>query len=198
MSLNDLRKYSFWGLLSLGFNLIYTKIVFRRALLVRRPAHVRILGSCSVGKGFTSGPGLILDVLNKKGELVIGSNVKFNHRCHIGVMKSIKIGDDVLFASNVFVSDHTHGSYSGNMQSNPFEPPNERKIICGDVEIGNKVWIGENVAVLLGVSIGESSIIGANSVVTRDIPAFSIAAGSPARVIKTWDHVAEQWVMVNK
>ena len=112
-------------------------------------------------------------------------------------MKSVKIGNDVLFASNVFISDHTHGSYSGDMQSNPLQPPNEREIVCGNVEIGDKVWIGENVAVLLGVSIGESSIIGANSVVTKDIPAFSIAVGSPARVIKTWDKAAEKWVAVS-
>ena len=197
MSLNDLRKYSFLGLLSLAFNLLYTKIIFHRALLIRRPAHIRVLGSYSIGKGFTSGPGLILDVLNNDAKLVIGKNVKLNHRCHIGVMKSVKIGNDVLFASNVFISDHTHGSYSGNMQSNPFQPPNDRGIVCGDVEIGDRVWIGENVAVLLGVSIGESSIIGANSVVTKDIPSFSIAVGSPAKVIKTWDGLAEQWVVVN-
>jgi lipopolysaccharide O-acetyltransferase len=197
MSLNDLRKYSFLGLLSLAFNLLYTKIIFHRALLIRRPAHIRVLGSYSIGKGFTSGPGLILDVLNNDAKLVIGNNVKLNHRCHIGVMKSVKIGNDVLFASNVFISDHTHGSYSGNMQSNPFQPPNDREIVCGDVEIGDRVWIGENVAVLLGVSIGESSIIGANSVVTKDIPSFSIAVGSPAKVIKTWDRLAEQWVAVN-
>ncbi len=196
MSLNDLRKYSFLGLLSLVINLVYTKIVFHRALLVRRPAHIRVLGSYSIGKGFTSGPGLILDVLNDEAKLVIGNNVKLNHRCHIGVMKSVKIGDDVLFASNVFISDHTHGNYSGDMQSNPLQPPNERAIICGNVEIGDKVWIGENVAVLLGVSIGESSIIGANSVVTKDIPSFSIAVGSPARVIKTWDQLAGQWIVV--
>ena len=197
MSRNDLRKYSFWGLLSLAINLGYTKIVFPCALLLRRPAHIRILGICRIGRGFTSGPGLILDVLNDEAELLIGSNVKLNHRCHIGVMKSVKIGNDVLFASNVFISDHTHGSYSGDMQSNPLQPPNEREIVCGNVEIGDKVWIGENVAVLLGVSIGESSIIGANSVVTKDIPAFSIAVGSPARVIKTWDKAAEKWVAVS-
>lgn len=197
MSLNDLRKYSFLGLLSLVFNFLYTKIIFHRAFLIRRPAHIRILGSYSIGRGFTSGPGLILDVLNNEAKLVIGNNVKLNHRCHIGVMKSVKIGNDVLFASNVFISDHTHGNYSGDRQSNPFQPPNEREIVCGNVEIGDRVWIGENVAVLLGVSIGESSIIGANSVVTKNIPAFSIAAGSPAKVIKTWDKLTEQWVAVN-
>lgn len=197
MLLKDLKKYSFLGLLSLAFNFLYTKVVFRPALLIRRPAHIRILGSLSVGKGFTSGPGLILDVLSENAKLAIGDNVKLNHRCHIGVMKSVKIGSNALFASNVFISDHTHGSYSGKNQSSPFQAPNNREIICQEVEIGNSVWIGENVAVLMGVSIGESSIIGANSVVTKSIPAFSIAVGSPARVIKTWDPSREKWVAVD-
>jgi lipopolysaccharide O-acetyltransferase len=197
MSLNDLKKYSFLGLLSLGVNLLYTKMVLSPALLIRRPAHIRVLGSFSVGSGFTSGPGLILDVLSTSAKLVIGDNVKLNHRCHIGVMKSMKIGNDVLFASNVFISDHTHGSYAGENQSSPFQAPNAREIICQEVEIGDRVWIGENVAILMGVSIGESSIIGANSVVTKNIPAFSIAVGSPARVIKTWDQSTEQWVTVD-
>ena len=196
MTLNDLRKYSFLGILNLAINLVYTKIIFHHALLLRRPTHIRISGKYKIGKGFTSGPGLILDVLNDEAELVIGNNVKMNHRCHIGVMKSVKIGNDVLFASNVFVSDHTHGSYSGNIQSYPSEPPNKRELITGSVEIADKVWVGENVAILMGVSIGESSIIGANSVVTKDIPAFSIAAGSPARVIKTWNELQGQWVSV--
>jgi len=112
-------------------------------------------------------------------------------------MKSMKIGSNVLFASNVFISDHTHGNYSGKNQSSPFQAPNDREITCQDVEIGDRVWIGENVAILMGVSIGESSIIGANSVVTKNIPAFSIAVGSPARVIKAWDKSIEQWVAVD-
>ena len=55
----------------------------------------------------------------------------------------------------------------------------------GETIIGNKVWLGDNVVVLSGVKIGNNSIIGANSVVTKDIPSFSIAVGSPAKVIKT-------------
>lgn len=198
MALKELRKYSFLGLLNLAVNLIYTKIIFRHALLLRRPAHIRVMGSYSVGKGFTSGPGLILDILSDQANLVIGNNVKFNHRCHIGVMKSVKIGNDVLFASNVFVSDHTHGSYSGQFQSSPYQAPNDREVVCKRIVIGDKVWVGENVAILSGVVIGESSIIGANSVVTKDIPSFSIAAGVPARVIKTWDALTEQWQTVDE
>jgi acetyltransferase-like isoleucine patch superfamily enzyme len=58
-------------------------------------------------------------------------------------------------------------------------------------------WIGQNVVVMPGVTIGELSIIGANSVVTRDVPARSIAVGSPATVIKTWDATGRRWVAVS-
>jgi acetyltransferase-like isoleucine patch superfamily enzyme len=58
-------------------------------------------------------------------------------------------------------------------------------------------WIGQNVVILPGVTIGELSIIGANSVVTRDVPARSIAVGAPARVIKSWDATARRWVAVS-
>lgn len=65
-------------------------------------------------------------------------------------------------------------------------PPIKRQLNSkGETIIGNKVWLGDNVVVLSGVKIGNNSIIGANSVVTKDIPSFSIAVGSPAKVIKT-------------
>jgi len=197
MLISHLRKYSFLGILSLLINFIYTRLVLNKAYLIRRPSYIRIVGKYSIDSGFSAGPGLILDILHDQAELIIGKNVKMNHRCHIGVMKSVKIGDDVLMASNVFISDHSHGCYSEDVHSNPTQAPNERKLFCKDVEIGNKVWIGENACILSGVSIGESSIIGANSVVTRNIPPYSIAAGAPARVVKTWDEKSSRWEKID-
>jgi len=111
-----------------------------------------------------------------------GDNVSFNNDCHVGAIGSLRIGNNVLFASRVFISDHSHGCGS------PAElaiPPERRRLFSkGPVEIQDNVWVGEGVAILPGVTIGRSAIIGANSVVTRSIPAHSIAAGSPARVIR--------------
>ena len=103
--------------------------------------------------------------------------------CHIGCINEVKIGARVLIASRVYISDHSHG---GTTLKDLSVPPNERLLQSkGPVIIEDDVWLGEGVAVMLRVHIGNSSIIDVNSVVTKDIPPNSVAAGSPARVIKS-------------
>jgi len=115
--------------------------------------------------------------------LQIGDGVSMEYDCHIGCVNEVRIGARVLMASRVYISDHAHGGTDGE---DLMLPPNVRPVISkGPVIIEDEVWIGEGVAVMPGVRIGRSSIIGANAVVTRDIPAFSVAVGAPARVIKT-------------
>lgn len=117
--------------------------------------------------------------------LILGNNVSMENNCHVAAAFHVEIHDDVLMASGVYVSDHSHG---GTTAADLALPPNERAIVSkGPVVIEAQVWLGENVCVLPGVRIGRSSIIGANSVVTRDIPPRSVAAGAPARVIRTLD-----------
>jgi acetyltransferase-like isoleucine patch superfamily enzyme len=113
----------------------------------------------------------------------IGDGVSMEYDCHIGCVNEVRIGAGVLIASRVYVSDHTHG---GTDAEDLMLAPNTRPIISkGPVIIEDDVWLGEGVSVMPGVRIGRSSVIGANAVVTRDIPPFSVAAGVPARVIKT-------------
>lgn len=115
--------------------------------------------------------------------LTIGNNVVINDDVHIGVFNRVEIHDDVLIASKVYISDHSHGTTEfADMQI----PPSQRAIVSkGAVVIEECVWIGEGVAILPNVRIGRHSIIGANAVVTKDIPPFSIAAGVPAKVIRS-------------
>ncbi|ELQ2337068.1 hypothetical protein QTG67_003159 [Vibrio vulnificus] len=99
----------------------------------------------------------------------MGSNVSINYNCHIACINHIKIGDNVLIASRVYISDHSHGKAD---YSDIYVPPSKRKIVSkGPVIIEDDVWIGEAVSVLPGVTIGRGAIIGANSVVAKDIPA---------------------------
>jgi acetyltransferase-like isoleucine patch superfamily enzyme len=116
-------------------------------------------------------------------KITIGNNVSLEFNCHIGAIYEIEIQDDVLIASNVYISDHFHGK---NDFTDLNVPPLKRTISHkGKMTIGKNVWIGDSVCILPGVSIGENSIIGANSVVTKSFPSNVIIAGVPAKIIKT-------------
>ncbi|MGB8478564.1 MAG: hypothetical protein WCE63_06955 [Acidobacteriaceae bacterium] len=130
----------------------------------------------------------------KERLLRIGSAVQMNDYVHVAVAKSVVIGDRVLIASKVFITDHDHGCYRGNVsQDSPLTPPAERSLCCLPVVIEHDVWIGEFVAILPGVTIGKGSIIGAHSTVTKNIPAYSIAVGSPAKVMKRYNFETKTW-----
>lgn len=113
--------------------------------------------------------------------IIIGNNVSINYNVHIGACNEIIIEDGVLIASKVFITDHYHGMTDyGTLKI----PPSERVLYSkGRVVIEREAWIGEGVAIMPGVRIGRNAVIGANSVVTHDIPAYSIAVGVPAKVI---------------
>ena len=97
----------------------------------------------------------------------------------------------------MFITDLAHGSYCGDENDSlPDTIVKDRPLSYKPVVIGNNVWIGELCSVLPGVTIGENSIIGANSVVTKSIPANSIAAGNPAKVIKQFNFETKRWEKV--
>lgn len=115
-------------------------------------------------------------------QIIIGNNVCFNTDIHIGCIDRVEIGDNCLFGSRIYITDHDHGSTS---PSDILLPPIERKLYSkGPVIIEKNVYVGEGVSILSGVTIGENSIIATNAVVTKNVPKNSIVAGIPARVIK--------------
>lgn len=120
--------------------------------------------------------------------LIIGNHVRITARCRITCAGMIRIGDDALFGPDVFITDHNHG-----MDPEVVGGYSPQDITVKDVTIGEGVWLGQRVCVLPGVTIGAHSIIGVNSVVTRDVPPYSIAVGSPARVIKRWNAEKKCW-----
>ena len=186
------------ALLRLALDLLYSKIFFPKARIIRRPNYIRNEGKLDIGKGFSSGPGLIVDIFGENAKVEIGKNVMAYHNLHIGAIDSVIIGDGVLIASGVYISDHSHGNYSGENQSSPITPPMTRELHAKPVNIGNDVWIGEKVSILPGVTIGDGAIIGAGSVVTKDIPSFAIAVGSPAVAIKSYNFEREKWISLSK
>ncbi len=120
---------------------------------------------------FTSWPSKQSDA-----EIVLGDYCLVAPGVRISAAQSIRIGDNCMLAANVIISDSDwHGIYN---RIRPFR-------CTRPVIIENNVWLGERVIVTKGVTIGENSVIGAGAIVTKNIPANCVAAGNPARVIKT-------------
>lgn len=124
-------------------------------------------------------------------KIVIGNRVTATANLTLAAHQEIVIEDDVLFASNVNITDGLHG------YENADDPYKYQPIFrIAPIIIKRGCWIGQNVVVMPGVTIGELSIIGANSVVTKSIPNRCIAVGSPARIIKKWDAAFQKWLPV--
>jgi acetyltransferase-like isoleucine patch superfamily enzyme len=118
-------------------------------------------------------------------EIIIGDNVVFNTDIHIGCINKVVIGNNVLLASRIYISDHSHGDINSGAL---LLPPSSRALVSkGPVIIEDNVWVGEGVCILPGVTIGKNSIIGSNAVVTKSFPKNSVIAGIPARCIKILD-----------
>lgn len=193
---NKFKQYGFWGLIKMGFNLVRTKLMYPQAKIIRFPIDVRGKKFISIAKGFTCGPGCRIEAYPEHFEktLFFGENFQMNDYVHITAMKSVKIGNNVLMASKIYISDCSHGSYAGNEQdSHPESIPKDRIMYAKPVVIEDNVWLGEFVSVLPGVTIGKGSIIGANSVVSKSIPANVIAVGSPAKPIKKFNFNTNNW-----
>lgn len=142
-----------------------------------------------IGKNFQAGKGFRIQAIRQyksqtfNPKITFGDNVIINPNCQIVSINKISLGNNVLIASNVFISDHSHGmSDFTDINIGPADRLLESK---GEINIGSSVWIGQNVSILANVSIGDNVIIGANSVVTKDIPSNCVVVGSPARIIKT-------------
>ncbi|MBC6110544.1 acetyltransferase [Pedobacter fastidiosus] len=196
--MNKIKLYGFIGFARLLRDTLFSRLMITNARILRWPWYIRGWKNIDFGKGLTTGVGLRLDAFDKdattKTMIKFGNNVQLNDYVHIAAINLVEIGDQVLIASKVFISDHNHGSYSGKIHSDPNEEPDKRELFGAPVYIENKVWIGEFVSIMPGVRIGEGSIIGAGSIVNKDIPKYTIAVGSPARVIKKYDFEQKKWI----
>ncbi|GAA0751483.1 acyltransferase [Ideonella azotifigens] len=161
-------------------------------------------GECiRIGEGFYAGQMLWIEAVRRYREFTfeplieIGNGVICSQRVHIAATARVTIEDGVLFGSGVHVTDHGHGTYRGDTQDSPDVPPALRRPATGrPVRICRNVWLGDNVVVLPGVTIGEGSIVGANSVVSRDLPMRVIAVGAPAVPVKFFDPVIGRWATI--
>ena len=150
-----------------------------------------------IGRNTMLGPYSSLSAGMMPGQIMLGSPVlKIGDRCSIGRSSSIvahlsvEIGDDVWTGPNVYITDQNH-DYTDITRPIGAQSMPERA-----VSIGSNSWLGTNVVVLPGVRIGRHVTIGASSVVVDDIPDYSVAVGSPARVVRRYDLDRGEWISV--
>ncbi|MBR4846234.1 MAG: acetyltransferase, partial [Bacteroidaceae bacterium] len=192
---------SFFEKIQLAVWLIKTKMIDINVRLFRFPITIRGRKFIDFGDKLTTGVGCRLDCFpgddKSKAKLIFGKNVQLNDYVHIVAMDSVRIGDNVLMASHIFISDNSHGSYKGDENdTNPNIPPIKREYATAPVSIGDNTWIGEGVTIMPGVTIGKGCVIGAHSIVNKSIPDYSVAVGSPAIVVKRFNFEKNRWQRV--
>ncbi len=147
-------------------------------------------GGIVVGNNVSISASSVFLGVKPSARIVMGDNIRIAHHFQISCASLVDIKSNVNIAPFVFISDHNH----------KFEDPDipiKDQGICiqenASVVIGDGSWIGTKVTIVGNVNIGKHCIIGANSVVTRDIPDYSVAVGAPARVIRHYDSESGQW-----
>jgi acetyltransferase-like isoleucine patch superfamily enzyme len=156
----------------------------RAGAFIRWPVHGDVLtaldeGRITLGENALLEPGVWLTA-PAPGRIRIGSGTFLNLGVMVAAMDLVEIGDHCMLANGCFVTDSNHRFDDPDMPV-PWQGFTTR----GPTRIGDNVWLGANVVVTSGVTIGERCVVGANSVVTADLPPFSVAVGAPARVVRT-------------
>ncbi len=155
----------------------------RREAFVRWPVHGNVLealteGRLEIGAGVLFEPGVWITAPGS-ARVRIGAGSFLNLGVMIAAHELVEIGEHCMFANGCFVTDASHRF------DDPEQPVTWQGFTSkGPTRVGDNVWCGAHVVITTGVTIGKRTVIGANSVVTSDIPAFSVAAGAPARVLK--------------
>lgn len=152
--------------------------------------NVQLIGAqyMDIGENFSAGCGLTLQAWDTyagkshQPKLCIGDNVTFTDYIQVSCAQEVRIGNRVLVGQNAYISDNGHGDT--DLQTLQI-PPRERPLsIKGPVIIEDDVWIGRNVTIMSGVHIGKGAVIAAGAVVNKDVPAYAVVGGVPAKVIK--------------
>lgn len=134
-----------------------------RRVMIRSGARLEAIGDTSDGKP----------------RIIIGDGTDAQFDFHCGAAELVVIGKNVTIAGRVYVTDHDH-----RFDFPELSVGETKKIVSAPVEIGDGAWLGEGCVILKGVTVGERAVVGANAVVTRDVPPWTIVGGVPAKVIR--------------
>lgn len=147
-----------------------------------KPQYINVGKNSSICNGVELSCSETLDSVGNLPNLTIGDHVSIGEYSHITCANQLIIGNGVLTGKRILITDNAHGASTRKIME---MAPMLRPVISnGPVIIEDHVWIGEMACIMPNVRIGKGAIIAANSVVTKDVPAYSIAAGIPAKIIK--------------
>lgn len=190
----SLKKFALWTLTSINEHRprMWTKI-FLNPFMHKRGTGSIIRGMSKIDlfpfNNFSLGNHSIIESFstlnNGVGDITIG-NHSFIGTSNV-IIGPVEIGNRVMTAQHVVISGMNHSYEDINV------PPTIQKVTSSTIRISDNVWIGANCVVIPGISIGRHSVIGAGSVVTRDIPDYCVAVGNPARVVKKYNHDNGVW-----
>lgn len=167
---------------------------FGKNSMIYPPASISVEGRLSIGDNTTIlGNSRIENYSQSEHDshIYIGSHCWIMHFLTLLNASTVTIGDNVLIASHVLISSENHG-----VDPESEIPYMDQPLVSKPVSIGDGCWIGENVCILPGVTIGRKCVIGAGTVVTKSIPDYSIAVGNPAKVIKQYNFETHNWERV--
>lgn len=196
---HDLIRYVQVGCARLKMALWYSRFLGSagRGSWMKRPSQLHGLRNVHLGESVRIESGAVLYSVRRFGDAAwngtihVGDRSFLNERCNLTAAASIRIGADVAFGPNVFVSDFDHDYETPGV--NRMQTPLVSK---GGISIGDRCWIGANACIGSGVELGADCVVGANSVVTHSFPAGTVLAGAPAVAIRRRDPVSGQWTRV--
>jgi acetyltransferase-like isoleucine patch superfamily enzyme len=184
------QKWRWYERNSLPWNRAQIHLQFMHSeAFVRWPVHGNVLeamreGRLQIGAGALLEPNVWITAPGK-AQVKIGKGTFLNMGVMIASEQLVEIGDHCMLANGCFVSDSSH------RYDDPDKPVTWQGFTSkGPTRLGDNCWLGANVVVTSGVTIGERCVVGANSVVTHDIEPFSVAAGSPAKVLRKIDYAS--------
>jgi|SRR3989344_1527168 len=189
----------FGPFLSFFFNL-YTKFLERKFKSMGKGCSIRPILNTTNPQNISLGDDVSIGILcwiatntslHKKPKLIIGNRVHIGAYAMIIAANEIYIGNNVLLSERVTILDHVH-DYT-DVEKAVIDQPIAGK---GKIIIENDCFIGINSVIMGGIKIGKHAVIGANSVVTHDVPSYAVVAGSPAKVIKRYDKKKKKWTRV--
>ena len=169
-----------------------SKLRVAEKVQILHPECVVLGKSCDIAQNVVFAPLREHNNIKYPSSITVGNNVHFGPFDRIASMNKVIIEDDVLLAAFVHITDHSHDYHDANI------PIWKQGVFSkGPVHIKKGAWLAFGCHVLSGVTIGEHSVVAANSVVTKDVPPYTIVAGNPARIISQYNFNSKQWESIS-